>query len=615
MPNRPQRKKNQPTPAPGGAPRRPATSRARALALAAIVLLAAIVPFARTVHFGFVWDDPFLIGLHLDVHGFSDVARIWSTPFDSLLKDTSFKRTYFRPLTLFSLAADRAVSGDDPSGFHRTNVVLYGATCLFLWLLAWELSGRPAAAAAGAVLYALHPTHPESVAFVSGRTDVLSGLFVFASLWAAARYGPRARTPWRKLLPAALLLTPGLFAKEVAVFAVPLLPLALWLRDRRISGGDLLRASGPVAAAAALFLACRYAVLGPTPLPTVTPVEGAVPQILTSIGAVARYVPLLLFPLHLSARHEVPPSTSIDPIVIAGALTLLALAAGLAVALRRRSPWALPLGLVAATLLPVCYVRLLSGAIVAERFLFVPGGAIALAVALAPGALGSLGSRGAAARGGAARDATPRDASPAFLVACGVLALALATLLVPRVTIWKDEGTLFLSMLRDSPESPHVHAILGGYYYKERDLPRSAYHYRRAIALDPSETTQLLLNLAAAEDEMGEGDSAVVHIRRLNALAPEYGPGWYALGNFYVRVDRPDSAAAAYERALRFMPAFPQAENNLGAVLERQGRYDEALAHYRRALREQADYREARNNLTRLSKERGVPFDTTGSAP
>jgi tetratricopeptide (TPR) repeat protein len=588
MPERAQPKKRQDNP----------RSLLRTAALAALVLAAAVLPYARTLDFDFVWDDHYTVGRHLQVHGVSDVARIWSLPFDSLLNDAALKRTYFRPATLYSLALDWAGSPENPRAFHRTNVFLYAAACLFLWLLAWELSGRPVAAAAGAVLYALHPAHPESVAFISGRTDVLSGLFLFASLWAAARFGPALRSSWMKLAPAALLYIPSLYAKEIALFAAPLIPAALWVRERGLPARGLLRASLPVGAAAALYLATRIAVLQSAPLPAVTPVEGTLAQILTSVAVVARYVPLVLVPAALSARHEIVETHRPDLVFAAGLLILAALAAGIVAAARRRSPWILPLGLYATTLLPVCYVRLLSGAIVAERFLFIPSGAIALAVALWPGSIPAR-REGASERGGSGT----RDAGTMFLLTAAAVALGFLVLVLPRIALWKSDGTLFLSMLRDSPESPHVHAILGGYYYGNRDLPRAAYHYRRAFQLRP-QSTELLLNLGAAEDEMGQSDSAFAHIRLLNRLEPRYGPGLYALGNLYVRIDQPDSAAAAYRASLERMPRFPQAENNLGAVLERQGHFDEALQHYRRALAVDPGYKEARNNYTRLTAER-----------
>jgi len=600
MPARPQAKKPQRSPAGGG---RAPSPPWRGLFLGAVILASALLPNWKSLDYGFVWDDPFVIGPHLDVKGWSDVVELWNTPFDFLLHDQQMKRNFFRPVTFLSLAADRAAWGESPRGFHAQNLLWYALTCLFLWLLAWELSGRPLAATAGAVLFALHPAHPESVCFIAGRTDVIAGAFLFASLWAAARLGPRIRSPWRKLAPAALLLLPGLYAKEVALLGAPLVPIALWLRDRRVDARTLARASTSIAAVVLLYLATRLFVLGSSPLPAIAPVAGAVPQILTSVAVVARYLPLLFFPVALSARHEIVETHAPDAVFWAGLATLAAIAAGIVLLARRRSPWLLPLALFAATLLPICYVRLLSGAIVAERFLFVPSAALALAVALLPGATARRERREGA-------DPAGRDAGWGLFLAAAAAAIWFLTLLAPRVAIWRDEGTLFASMLRDSPESPHVHSILGGYYYRQRDLPRAAYHFRRSHQLYP-QSGEVLLNLGAAEDEMGATDSAFVHVRALNRLDPRYAPGWYALGNLFVRIDEPDSARAAYERAIALQPDMAHAENNLGAVLERLGRFDEALAHYRRAGEILPGYPEATNNLRRLTAER----DSLGAAP
>ena len=174
MAKKPQTKKGQANPGARGArPRAEASNPAsplRVLLLGALVIAAATLPYVSTIGYEFVWDDHSVIGPHLDVRGPGDVARIWNLPFDEFLKNETPERSYFRPATLLSLAWDRAVSGESARGFHRTNVLLHAAVCVFLWLFAREVSGRPMAAAAGAVLFALHPTHPESVSFISGRT-------------------------------------------------------------------------------------------------------------------------------------------------------------------------------------------------------------------------------------------------------------------------------------------------------------------------------------------------------------------------------------------------------------------------------------------------------------
>lgn len=545
--------------------------------LLAIVLLAALAPNWRSLGYDLVWDDKVILGPKLNVRGASDVARIWATPFDSFLGEPMRHPNYFRPATLLSLSLDRAEAGDRPGPYHRTNLLLYAIACVFLWLFVSEISGNPLAATAGTLVFALHPAHPESVCFVSGRTDLLAGAFLFASLWLAARWGPRIPRPTMKLLPTSAALLLALYSKEVSFFASPIPVLVLWIRERGIRPRDLALAALPVLAADAIYLACRWSVLGWQTVPAVAPVQGTVPQLLTSAAVLGRYLPLLLFPVSLSARHEVPPLRSPDAYFFLGLAALVLIAAGLVILFRRRSRWILPLSLFAATLLPLCYVRLIAGALVAERFLFVPSASLALAVAFLPGSFSYF---------------VTGIAAPFFLLA-----------LLARVAVWKDDATLYTSMVRDSPNSPHAHAILGGYYYQQRDLPRAVEHQRRAFALMP-EYTETLLDLAAAEDEMGSTDSSFAHIRLLLRLRPRYAAAWYALGNFYVRMDRPDSAVGAYRESIRLDPGFAQAENNLGVVLERMGRIEEAITHYRRAAQILPGYPDAANNLARLTRTR-----------
>jgi tetratricopeptide (TPR) repeat protein len=232
-----------------------------------------------------------------------------------------------------------------------------------------------------------------------------------------------------------------------------------------------------------------------------------------------------------------------------------------------------PLLLFVLTLVPLCATRLIAGALLAERFLFIPSASIALSIALLPATAGAF---------------LAAVAAPVFLI-----------LLLPRVSVWKDDFTLYSSMLRDSPNSAYVHAVLGSYYYQSGDLPRAIEHHRRAFQLKP-EFNESLLNLSAAEDEAGQPDSALAHVRLLLRLRPRYAAAWYELGNIHVHAARPDSAVSAYGEALRVDPRFAAAENNLGVVLERMGRTEEGIAHYRRALEIQPGYVDATNNLTRL---------------
>src|SRR5262249_38273915 len=125
---------------------------------------------------------------------------------------------------------------------------------------------------------------------------------------------------------------------------------------------------------------------------------------------------------------------------------------------------------------------------------------------------------------------TNREASPFLLAAVVAVAGRGAALLLPRGGVRRGEGPPFPPPPGEQPNSPHVHGILGGYYYRTRDLEQAAYHYRRAYELYPL-SGEMLLNLVAAEDEMGRADSAFADAHLLNRRFPTYGPGWYALGN------------------------------------------------------------------------------------
>src|SRR5262245_22520343 len=176
MPRRPQAKLFQGSPALGLAVGQ--TPPWLAVLLVAAVLAAALIPSWKSLGYEFVWDDAYVVGPQLEIHGVHGLVQLWNTPFDLRLKEQALGYAYFRPVTLLSLAIDWARSGQKPPAYHAQNLFLYAAACLFPRLFAWEVSGFPLAAAAGAGLYALHPTHPESVCFVSGRTDLLAGAFL-----------------------------------------------------------------------------------------------------------------------------------------------------------------------------------------------------------------------------------------------------------------------------------------------------------------------------------------------------------------------------------------------------------------------------------------------------
>ena len=222
----------------GQSPRRkPLFSRkAVADAIVCLLLVAAVfVVFGQTVSFAFinlddndyVFKNPHLAG------GFSRQGIVWAFT-------NTRHSAYWAPLTWLSLMLDSELYGLDHSGgYHLTNVMLHAASSVVLFLLLRQMTGGLWPSAFAAAVFAVHPTRVESVAWVTERKDVLSGLFGLLAMWAYARY---ARSPSvGRYLPVAIALALGLMAKPMLV-TWPFLFLLLdyWPLQRRLGPGVLL---------------------------------------------------------------------------------------------------------------------------------------------------------------------------------------------------------------------------------------------------------------------------------------------------------------------------------------------------------------------------------------
>ena len=176
-----------------------------------VVFMTVLVVYAPSLLNGFCWDDrplivenPRITSLQSALHFVAE--DMWDTDYKAGRTD------YYRPLILFSYAVDHALHGAAPFGYHLTNIVLHAATAALLTVLLILLGVQLPFAVLGALLFGVHPLTSESVAWVSGRTDVVCTFFILIALLADSK---RSKWPWRALSLAALAL--GLLAKELAV--------------------------------------------------------------------------------------------------------------------------------------------------------------------------------------------------------------------------------------------------------------------------------------------------------------------------------------------------------------------------------------------------------------
>lgn len=518
-------------------------------AVALVAAVAALV-YAGTLGHALVWDDANVLA-GVRAAAARGAGALLGAEF---LPDTG----YHRPVVLLSLRLDDLLGGGSPLLFHLTNVLLHALTSALALLLLRAWLRHAAAALAGALLFAVHPAHVESVAFVSGRTD----LWVAALGLAAALAWTRWRSGARRAGPLAVLLfLASLFAKESAyLLPAGLLAVSALLplddprdgraRDRRPwwrrQAVWLAAAALTMAAAAALRLGVAGLGFGESAATAGSRLGADLGTRLSHLPALAAwYLRLLLVPWPLNAYWS---AQHLTPGVLTWAAAVLAV--GVAALARRRG--AAGAAWIVLFLLPVLGFAPLQGAPFAERFLYLPSFGWCLIA-------GALFARVA--------DAGRRRLA-AGVTAALVPLLAAATLV--RVPVWKDDATLFTDMARRSPAEDIVQHNLGAALHRAGDTAGSMAAYRRAVAMAPN------------------------HEPSLRALGVAEG----AAGNFEVSFD-------LLRRAVAADPRRPESHYNYAVIANQLGRVELAETHFRRAIELRPDYALPVAGLCELLAARG----------
>ena len=540
------------------APSFAAPSRLQNGLMLGLVIAAACLPMLPSLNYELVWDDRTAIGPILDTNGIADWLAIWASPFDTVLRPGEEGAGYYRPGIVTTLILDRALYGDWLPGYHLTNIAWYAATCAFLWLFLREFTGNTITATLAALVYAVHPVHAESVCLITGRVDSVAGAIYIAALWLAAR-GPADGNSTRWHLAPALVLTLGMFSKEVALLGAPVVALVSWLRMRDSGLPAAVRAAAPIAIAGLFTLAVRFSIPGLSlGREDATAATSIINEILTGFGALGNYTRWLLTATGLAARHEMPAFQGMDLKTGVGIVSFAALIIGTTIGVAQRAKWSVAPALVATTLLPLSWSPLLSSIGVAERLLYVPSAAIAVLIALLP----------------------LRTSIAISLVAF----IGFSAVLPGRVAVWRDQTTLFESMLRDEGNSSYLHSVLAVEYTRQQDLANAIRHLKSARELDPNDTNSLqyMIDLLA---ERGQFAEALPLAQSWVSADPGAARAWFLLGAIQLQLEDLDGSTEAYLRAVDLAPERAAVHLGLATVLAARGELYKALDRLEHAER------------------------------
>jgi tetratricopeptide (TPR) repeat protein len=544
------------------------------LLVALLLVLGVGAVYWNTLHAPFVLDDTMTITDNPTLRSLWPLAGPLSPPSGGL-------PVAGRPLPNLTLAINHAISGDAVWSYHVANAALHAMAALTLFALLRQMLVRPAvpqrlrndaplAAAAVALLWALHPLQTSAVTYVSQRTELMMSLCYLLTLLAVGRVaeGGRGGRWWAVFAP--LVCAAGMACKEVMVSA----PLLALLYDRTFFAGSF-RAAWRARWRLYVGLMAGWVLLAFLVLGTrgrggtagfglsVTPLEYAVTQAV----ALSRYLGLVFWPHELVFDYG--RYVARDAAAIAAGLALIGgLLALTLVALRRWPGPAFAGMLFFALLAPTSSFVPVATQTMGEHRMYL---ALAGVLMLVAGALWHWLDR------------------RVVLAFFGIAIVGAGVRTVARNADYASVEKLWRETLRQCPANVRAYNVLAGVLLERGDLQEAEGLLATALPLNP-QSADTLRNLSRLDLRSGRAGLAVERAETAQRLDPNSAFGWITVAVARMGAGRLPEARQAWQEVLRLRPDWPEAHLGLGDVQARLGDPEAAVREYSEALRLRPDF-------------------------
>ncbi len=507
----------------------------------------------------------------------------------------------WHPLTWLSHMLDCQLYGLNPSGHHLTNLVFHIASTLLLFLVLERMTGALWRSSFVAALFALHPLHVESVAWVAERKDVLSTFFWMLTMWTYVHYVERPG--FNRYLLVLLFFILGLLSKPMLVT----LPFVLLLLDywplgrfqfgqssgdhksntsRSMNSGHQksiplrsVREKAPffvLSAVSSILTIFAQQIGGAVKSLEYYPLESRIANALVSYVS---YIVKMIWPNQLAVLYPYQEMLPIWKVVGSG--LLLVCASLLVMRAARKLPflivgWFWYLG----TLIPVIGLVQVGSQAMADRYTYVPLiGLFIMIVWSVPDIWVGW-----------------RYRRVVLSISAGLLLSLLVIITRLQVNHWQNSIMLYEHSLAVTSNNFIIHNNLGLALVEQRKIQEAIAHFTEALRIQPDDAeAHYSLGLALAGQRKIQ--EAIAHFAEALRIKPDYAEAHNGLGVTLVWQGKIQEAIAHFAEALRIQPDNAKAHYNLGIALAEQGKIQEAIIHYTEALRIKPDYAEAHINL------------------
>jgi Flp pilus assembly protein TadD len=540
------------------------------LAICAALIAITWAVFGQTLGHGFVnFDDPLYVSENDHVRaGLNWHGVVWAF--------THIHSHNWHPLTTMSHMLDCQLFGLRPGAHHFVNVLLHSVNVVLLFVLLAQITERPWSSGFVAAIFAIHPLRVESVAWISERKDVLSGLFFVLTLFAYFYYTRKPNLG--RYVTMSILFACGLMSKPMLVtLPIILLLLDYWPLERfsGASAAKLLVEKMPLAimsvASAAVTLVVQSEGVGLVPL-------GMLPlswRITNALAAYLIYIWQMIWPADLALVYNHPGKLPVWEIASSAAL-LTAVTLG-AFWLRKRSPY-LIIGWLwyLIMLLPVIGLVQVGGQAHADRYTY----------------LSQIGLYIAGTWGIADLSRSWRYRAPILGAAAAILISGLTLVAASQVRYWHDSERLWRHTLAVTTDNDVAHLSLGQLLLDQKRLNDAIAELQTVVARHPNDVDARLRLAGALSEKKGRMNDAIAEYEAAARIEPNPNVGT-TLANLLLEQGRIDEAIQCYRDVVQLQPSSALAHYNLAVGLHRAHRLREAIFQYKEALKIDPKYPDA----------------------
>ena len=491
----------------------------------------------------------------------------------------------YHPLTMLSYMLDYKLYGLNAGGYHLTNIQFHIAAVIALFLVLESMTGMLLRSAFVAALFAIHPLHVESVAWVSERKDVLSSFFFMLTLGAYAWY---CRRPGIARYTAVFLLSAlGLMCKPMLV-TIPgvLLLLDYWPLDRSKLGiKRLLLEKAPLIALS--VACCVVAVLTQRAAEAIK--EYPLPlRISNALVSFVTYIVQTIWPVGMAAYYPYRKD-GIPFMETAIAFCVLAAISATAFALRRRKPYVLAGWLwYVGMLVPVIGIIQVGRQARADRYMYLPQIGLFIAATWAAGDVSSAWRH--------------RRLTLGFSACAVTIALALVAHL--QASYWHDSKALWSHAIAAAPSDWIAHRNYALLLLRGGEIDAALREFRKTLPME-DDRAEGLDDIGNALFQKGEIGAAIEQYKEALKISPDHAKSHDSLGEALLRMGKAGEAIPEFTRALELDPPNAQTEVDLGVAFYATGRLDAAVDHLQKAVNLKPNLVEGHLNLGAVWHARG----------